>query len=142
MSFNNQGKLIVSRLDRIENIEILEEAFNREELKDEYERQMTYCWSSASLNSDNVPETIKLEIIIQEPVENYIIEKIKNEAPNGLMEKIEKGRYHFSMKANDSGELVPWIREYTGYINVIESKKLAERIKKDWKEMLKSYGVV
>lgn len=70
------------------------------------------------------------------------MKKILNESPNGTVEKIEDGRYHVTIEVNDSGELIPWIRGYAGYVRVLESKELAEKIFSDWKEMLSSYGVV
>jgi len=35
------------------------------------------------------PEKVKLEVIIDEETEGYIIEKILNESPNGTVEKMK-----------------------------------------------------
>lgn len=142
ISFSNNKKCIVSRLDRIQDVEILDETFQREEFDEEYQKRMHYSWSSMSLDYGKEPETVKLEIIIDEKTENYIIEKIVSEAPNGILEKIENGCYHFNMKLNDSGEIIPWIRGYAGYVRVLESKELADKLLNDWKEMLLLYGIV
>lgn len=142
VSFSNYKNCIVSRLDRIESVEILEDTFQREDLDEKYHKQMCCSWSSVSLDSDKEPENIKLEVIIDEQTEGYVIERILNEAPNGTLEKIEDGRYHISIRVNDSGELIPWIRGYAGYMRVLESKELAGKILNDWKEMLLSYGIV
>ncbi|HEX9058872.1 MAG TPA: WYL domain-containing protein [Clostridia bacterium] len=142
ISFNDVNYCIVSRLDRIENIKILDETFNREDLESYYQNQMSYSWSSVSLGGKEKPEKVKLEIIIEEPKESFIIDKIKNEAPNGIMEKVCEGCYHFTMMVNDSGEMVPWVRSYSGYIKVIEGETLAKRLIEDWKETLKAYGAL
>ncbi|WHH60337.1 WYL domain-containing protein [Petroclostridium sp. X23] len=142
VSFDNYKKCIVSRLDRIENVEISEDTFQKENYDEEYHKQMCCSWSSVSLGSGKEPENIKLEVLIDEQTEDYVIEKIMNEAPNGILEKIEDGRYHISIRVNDSGELIPWIRGYAGYVRVLESAELAEKILNDWKEMLLSYGIV
>lgn len=142
VSFSEFKKCIVSRLDRMESVEILEDTFQREDYDEEYHKQMCCSWSSVSLDAGKEPESIKLEVIIDEQTEGYIIEKILNEAPNGILEKIEDGRYHISLQVNDSGELIPWIRGYAGYVRVLESEELAERLLNDWKEMLLSYGIV
>ena len=142
VSFSNKKNCIVSRLDRIESIEILEDTFQREDYDELYDRQMRCSWSSVSLEGRKEPEKVKLEVVIDEKTEGYIIEKILNEAPNGIVDKIEDGRYHITIEVNDSGELIPWIRGYAGYMRVLESKELAEQILNDWKEMLLSYGVV
>ncbi|OPX43976.1 hypothetical protein CLHUN_22190 [Ruminiclostridium hungatei] len=142
ISFNTHNRCIVSRLDRLEAVELLEELFNREDFDEEYRSNMLYSWSSASLTPANKPETVKLEIIINEPAENYILEKIKYEATLGKLEKIEAGRYYFTLQVNDSYEIIPWIRSYAGYVKVLESKQLAEKLLNDWKETLSNYGIV
>jgi len=142
ISFNTHNRCIVSRLDRLEDVELLEESFNREDFDEEYRSNMLYSWSSASLNPANKPEMVKLEIIIDEPTEHYILDKIKNEAPLGIMEKIEAGHYYFTMQVNDSYEIIPWIRSYAGYVKVLEGKQLAEKLLNDWKETLSNYGIV
>lgn len=142
ISFNTHNRCIVSRLDRVEDVELLDEQFNREGFDGEYRAHMLYSWSSASLNPANKPETVKLEVVVNEPSENYILEKIKNEAPLGKLEEIEAGRYHFTLQVNDSYEIIPWIRSYAGYVKVLESKELAEKLLIDWKETLSNYGIV
>ncbi|WP_265445555.1 helix-turn-helix transcriptional regulator [Acetivibrio straminisolvens] len=142
VSFGKSKNCIVSRLDRIESIEILEETFQRQDYDELYDKEMCCSWSGMPLKSRGEPEKVKLEVVINEETEGYIIEKILNESPNGMVDKIEDGRYHVTIEVNDSGELIPWIRGYAGYVRVLESKELAERILNDWKEMLLSYGVV
>jgi predicted DNA-binding transcriptional regulator YafY len=88
----------------------------------------------------NKPEQIKLEVTINEPKENYIIERIKSEVPEAVLEKIEEGCYHLNITVNDSLEMVPWIRSYSGYIKVIQGRALIKRIAEDWKETLENYG--
>jgi hypothetical protein len=142
VAFNNFRKCLVSRLDRVESVDVLDETFRREDFDMAYERQMCCSWSSMSLEGGKEPEKVKLEVVINEKTEGYIIERIVHEAPNGILEKIEDGRYHFSMKVNDSGEIIPWIRSYAGNMKVLESRELAERMQTDWKEVLLAYGIV
>jgi len=142
VSFDGSRKCIVSRLDRIEKVDMLEEGFRREDYEELYQSRMCRSWSSVSLGSGKEPEKVKLEVTIDECREGYIIERIMNEAPNASLEKISEGRYHISILTNDSGELIPWIRGYAGCMKVLESRELADKILEDWKEMLLSYGSV
>lgn len=142
ISFNINNKCVVSRLDRIESVEILEDTFLREDFNEEYQKHMCCSWSSVSLDYGKTPEIVKLEIIVDEETEGYIVDRIVNEAPNGTIDKIDKGCYHFTMQVNDSGEIIPWIRGYAGYVRVLESEELKEKLKNDWKEMLLAYGIV
>lgn len=142
ISFNNHGKCMVSRLDRIETVETLEEVFQREDFDQEYQNKMFYSWSSASLKEGKEPENVRLEVIIDELTERYILEKIMSETHHATLEKIEDGHYHVSFKVNDSGEIIPWVRGYAGYVRVLESAELAEGLLNDWKEMLLNYGII
>lgn len=142
ISFNWHGKIIVSRLDRIESVEFQKETYETTDFKEKYEECMSASWSSVSLSGRNRPEKVEFEIIIDEPNENYIIEKIANEAPNGEIKKIETGCYHFSMLVNDSGEIIPWLRSYTGHIRILQSADLEQKLLTDWKEMLNIYGAI
>lgn len=142
VSYDNKNKAIISRLDRTEDIEVSNCTYEVSNLEELYERDMRYSWSSVPLDAGNKPEKIKLQIAIAEPKENYILEKIKSEVKEGTIEKIEEGRYHLDLLVNDSLEMVPWIRSYSGYIKVIQGRELIKRMAEDWKEMLETYGVL
>lgn len=142
LSFDSNNKCIVSRLDRIETVELLKDTFTRENFDSQYNSQMCYSWSSVSLDKDKTPELVRLEVIVDEETEGYIVDKILNEAPNGILESSEGRRYIISMNINDSSEIIPWLRSYAGYVRVLESRELAQRLLSDWKETLLSYGIV
>ncbi|MCX7747938.1 MAG: WYL domain-containing protein [Clostridia bacterium] len=142
ISFNKNEDCVVSRLDRIQSVKVLEETFQREELDGLYNSQMCYSWSSVSLGENKEPEMVKMEILIERQEDAYIIEKIMNEAPNGTMEKVEEGKFYFTMLLNDSGEIIPWLRSYSGYMRVLEGEALLRRLTEDWKEMLNTYGAL
>ncbi|UWG96648.1 WYL domain-containing protein [Dehalobacter sp. DCM] len=142
VSFNNHGKCILSRLDRIARIACLQEKFCREDYDSIYKECMSWSWSSVALGDGQEPEHVKLEILIDEATEGYLIGKIQNEAPGGVMEKITEGCYHYTLQVSDSGEMIPWIRSYTGNIRVLENANLADKLTADWKETLSAYGVV
>ncbi len=142
ISFDYNSKCRASRLDRIEEVELLEEQFQRSDYEEAYHKQMCHSWSSVPLDTGKEPEIVKLEVRIDEPGQSYIIDKIMNEAPGAELTQIEKGCYHISFPVNDSGELIPWIRGYAGYVRVLESPQLARRLLRDWKEMLNTYGVI
>jgi predicted DNA-binding transcriptional regulator YafY len=142
ISFNDNKRCIVSRLDRVECVEFLEDTFDRNEFSDVFERQMCLSWSSMALDNGKEPEIVKLEVIIDEETEDFIIDKIINEAPNSALEKIEAGCYRITLKVNDSSEIVPWLRGYAGYVRVLESIELAEKLRTDWEEIILSYGAI
>lgn len=79
VSYAKQNRCVVSRLDRIEKVEVTKYSYERDNFKELYMRDFKHSWSSVPLGQRNQPEKIKLEIIINEPEENYIIERIKSE---------------------------------------------------------------
>lgn len=142
VSYDNRNRCVISRLDRIEDIEVYNSTYEAEGLKELYERDMKYSWSSVPLGQGSKPESVKIEIIIDESKEKYIIERIQSEVQEGIIERIEDGCYHLTMRVNDSGEMVPWIRSYSGYMKVIQGRHLAKRLAEDWREMLENYGTL
>lgn len=141
ISFNDYGKCVSSRLDRIESIGITKETFNREKYKDKYDYEMCHSWSSLPLDKKK-PENVKFELYIDEEKEKYILDKISYEAPECIVQKKCEGIYIVDITVNDSSEMIPWLRSYAGYIKVIENRKIAKGLSNDWKEMLASYGAV
>ncbi|MBV7274733.1 WYL domain-containing protein [Clostridium sp. PL3] len=142
VSYDEYDRCIISRLDRIESIDIHKESYEAEGLEKLYKSDMSCSWSSVPLVRGNKRENIKIEIFINEPKENYIIEKIKGEVHGAAVERIDKGYYLLTMSVNDSSEMVPWIRSYSGYMKVIEGRHLVKKLSEDWREMLENYGVV
>ncbi|KOA19212.1 hypothetical protein CLHOM_23180 [Clostridium homopropionicum DSM 5847] len=142
VSFAKQNRCVVSRLDRIEDVEICKKTFSRNKFEELYNWNFIHSWSTVSLANNQRPEKIKLEIIIVEPQENYIIERIRSEVQLGTIKKIREGCYHLDMIVNDSHEMVPWIRSYSGYIKIIQGRVIIKKIAEDWKEMLESYGAI
>ena len=45
-------------------------------------------------------------------------------------------------EVNDIYEMIPWLRGYAGYIQIISPKWVRKKINKDLKEMLKNYGII
>lgn len=140
VSYDDNNRCVLSRLDRIESIEICCDKYETKKLKKLYEDDMKYSWSSVPLGGGSKPQNIILEINVEEPKENYIMEMIKAEVQSGTIEKVKEGSYRLSMVINDSVEIVPWIRRYSGYIKIIQGRGLINKVNEDWKEMLKSYG--
>ncbi len=142
VAYDKNNRCIIFRLDRIQQVKIINSTYEETNLKQAYNKDMMYSWSTVQLGWGKNPEKIKLEINIDEPKENYLIQKISSEVQNGTIEKIENGRYHLNMLVNDSNEMVPWIRSYSGYIKVIQGRGLIKRMAEDWKEMLETYGTL
>ena len=142
VAYDKRDRCAIFRLDKIEEVEIIDSTYEKGNIEEAYKKDMKYSWSTVQLSPGKNPEKVKLEINIVEPKESYILERIKSEVQEGTVERIEQGRYHLDMLVNDSNEMVPWIRSYSGYIRVIQGRGLIKRMSEDWKEMLEIYGTL
>ena len=80
-----------------------------------------YCFSASFGTGRREPETVTINFSIDEIQERYVIERLEREKRNGVLERIGKNRYRLTIKTFDTGELIPWIRTFTGRIISIES---------------------
>lgn len=135
-------KCFISRLDRLSDVKILNQHYNEDGLEERYKKAMMYSWSAVQINGNTEPETFKFKVTIDDSSENYIIDRIKAELETYEVEEIDRYTYIFTKTVNDCNELTPWIRGYAGRIEVIEPAYIRKKINRDWKEMLKSYGVI
>lgn len=141
VSFSKGGRCIVSRLDRIRKIKITKKTYT-EDLKQNYYNAMHKSWSSVPANSENVIETLEFKIVINDNKDMYIKEKILSEVGKCYVKHINKNELYIRKEVNDIYEMIPWLRGYAGYIQIISPKWVRKKINKDLKEMLKNYGII
>lgn len=101
------------------------------------------CWCTSAVSSEK--ETlVKIEFSFDEDKEFFILDRIKREGSNGIITKIEGGRYLYEISVKDPKEMIPWIRSFGERARVIESGKfkIEEQILSDWKELLEKYGAI
>lgn len=142
ISFNEKGRCIASRLDRVEELVVHKKQFNYEELEEKYVKAMKNSWSSVPCNSGNGQDLLKIKVIIKDPKDAYILGKIKSELKKFTIKKISENEYIIEKVVNDAWEMTTWLRSYAGYVKVISPKWLNKKLKNDWKEMLCNYGVI
>ncbi len=142
MSFNENGRCVSSRLDRVEEVTTHNETYDPKEFEQKYNDSMKYSWSSVPCNNIDGYDILRIKVIIDEANQKYILEKIKSELGECTIDKIDKGEYFIEKLVNDCWEMIPWLRSYCGYIKIISPKWLDQRLKDDWKEMLNNYGVI
>ncbi|GKX65958.1 helix-turn-helix transcriptional regulator [Inconstantimicrobium mannanitabidum] len=142
IGFNNSGRCISIRIDRRDEVEILKTKFNYEEYEDKYRFSMKNSFSSVPHNNNDPYEIVKFKVNINSQQEYYIVEKIKGELLECIIQKISDTEYLITKEVNSPIEMIPWIRKYAGYLKVIAPSWLSKRIKNDWEDMLRSYGVI
>lgn len=136
------------RIDRIGRVKVLTE--NTFESKDYkcYETLINKSWSMTQLNDLIDPmnaNTISIEIdFIIDDGKEYIFQQLLSERRQGVITEISKTHWLYSIDVINPLEMIPWIRSYCEYAHVRKSEEhdIAERIKDDWQEVLKAYGVI
>ncbi|CDM70189.1 Hypothetical protein CM240_3072 [Clostridium bornimense] len=140
ISFNSKKRCINTRMDRIKDLKVVKGEYNIINKEELYKKTMDKSWSAVPNNRDGYYEKLRFVVNVENE-EKYILRKIKSELKNYKMEVIE-GKYYFNLEVNDSWEMIPWFREYCGYITILEPKWLKKKIEFDWVEVLKNYGVI
>ncbi len=134
---------ILFRIDRITDIYKGEKTGKTYRYSD-YEEYLNNSWCATLLNKEQGLIKVEVEFTIDEKRENYIIKRLEKEKRWGTIEKMDNGKYLYSIDVTDPLELVLWLRSFTGYIEIRSSNKhnLQERLTDECKEALKNYGVI
>lgn len=132
------------RLDAIKEVIMLEVSENYDELRESLHRNHRYLWGVTFQNSGNThTEKIKLTLHIRESSEMHIVERLEREGKGGRITKIAPDTYTFETEVFDSGEMLPWIRTFTGRILKLEcdSTRLEKTYYHDMEKMFAMYDI-
>lgn len=109
------------RLDRIKAVK----KESREITADEYERYTDMADAAAphiwgvSLMGDGKLEHLEFTVSI-EANEDYILKRLQREKRSGVIKKLDKGLYQFSIDVYDARELLPWVRTFITRITAFD----------------------
>ena len=113
----------------------------------QYEKYMGYCEKlRENVWGVSVGEPFSLDhlemVIHVEKGEEYIVRRLEREKRCGKVERLDINRVKFTADVFDAGEMIPWIRTFTGRIESLHcSNKAVERqIFGDFEAMKALYG--
>lgn len=133
-------RLVCYRLDSIRSVELLEqdEAFSSH--MEAYEKNAPYSWG-VSFGTARQPETIQMLIVLDEALEPHIITRLEREGRNGQITRIQPGLYEYTASCWDSGEMLPWVKTFTGRIRsfTCSNKAVEQRLWADMRVMKDMY---
>lgn len=133
-------RLVCYRLDSVRKADLLEpdEAFASH--MDAYEKNSPYSWG-VSFGSSRKPETVQMQIVLDEETEPHIITRLEREGRNGTVTCIQPGLYEYTVSCWDSGEMLPWVKTFTGRILsfTCSNKAVEQRLWSDMREMKEMY---
>lgn len=127
------------RVDRMRSLKGTEKCDNTINLHSAYEESMAYSWCSCPQNGDLV--LVELIFHLNEDNVKFILGRIRKEGKWGKCDKIGEYLYRYSINVADPIEMKPWIRSFTGYIEVVGSSQhtLKEDLQAEWRELKRYY---
>ncbi len=129
------------RLDYIRTVEPLDVDPDAEAKRCAYEARRDTCWGISHAGA-RLPERIEMTIAADEATEGYIIQRLQRERRHGDVERVSPGVYRYTAMVNDTSELLPWLRSYTGRILSLEGDNTAalRRFRYDLLRICRQYG--
>lgn len=129
------------RLDCLKSVRILEPFKNAEERLREWQVCREQAWGAA-LSARQNTEHFSMILSIDEKKEPYILNRLEREGRGGKIERLDVNRYRYSIDVTDSGELMNWVKTFTGRILSVEgdNQAVVARFYRDMQRMATLYG--
>ncbi len=140
-SYNlDSGKMTTFRLDHIKKVTPGEVCPQFDALRSTLSQMQPHIWGTSF--SRRAPQRVSFTLCTGEN-EDFVLKKLWREKRCGKVEYLGGGRAKFTAYVYDTGEMIPWVRSFLGYIESIdfENKKLEAQFRSDAEEMYRLYGV-
>lgn len=152
----NDHKYYMPRISAISNISIntsfdktrIYEALSENDLSDiHFAYNRIYREHTQNVWNIALGEAIStVNIHFSFPQEEYskLLSRLNSTKRHGIITELGNGKVDFTINTCNELELVPWIRGFGAYALVDKNTnpELAEKLKNDWKEALKQYGII
>jgi len=105
------------RLDYIKSVQLLDpypERIAEEEIA-LLDKKLASCWGMGVKRLARL-DKLEMELFVDEENEKYILERLAREGRNGVVEKVSTNHFKYITSTYDVGEMLPWIKSFTGRI--------------------------
>lgn len=128
------------RLDFIRTVKTGDICDEYDSIYEKFSQDLNYCFG-VSFGSGKI-ETTVITFCIDEKYEKFVIDRLKREKRNGVLEKVGDNLFRLTVKAFDSFEVMQWVKSFTGRIISItgDNKHAIERFYSDINKMYNMYG--
>ncbi len=110
-------RLSTFRLDSIQDVEFLNPEENYDTYLKDFENNFPHVWGVSFGNPQSrQPETVTMEICLEEPEEIYILNRLEREGRGGAIRRLEPGVYEYTRLCTDAAEFLFWAKSFTGRI--------------------------
>lgn len=105
------------RLDSIQKVEFLSPDEHYDTYLQDFENHFPQVWGVSFGDSNKrQPETVTMEVCLEEPEEIFILNRLEREGRGGAIRRLEPGVYEYTRLCTDAAELLPWVKSFTGRI--------------------------
>lgn len=105
------------RLDSIRDVKLLDPDSNYDTWQKHFRDHFPQVWGvSFGGHERKQPETVTMEICLNEPEEGFILNRLEREGRGGAIRPVAPGVYEYTRVCVDAAELLPWIKSFTGRI--------------------------
>lgn len=132
------------RLDTVKKVIPLETSQIYEELLEKLNRNRKYLWGVSFEGPERHHlDRLTMTLQVQEPVENYIVDRLQHEGRGGTVTRIAKNMYRYEIEVFDCNEILPWVRTFIGRIQSLEctAKSVEQRFYQDLQRMYQIYQI-
>lgn len=144
MYYESQKRLFSVRLDSVKSVIIGEICEKYDKYYEYYEKNKRRLWGTSfgKKRLYGQKEKVHIEILIDENTEGFILKRLEREGRNGIITKIEEGRYAYDAEVFDANEMSPWIKTFIGRIAAFDTTntELKERFFNDIQQLYDMYG--
>ena len=85
---------------------------------------------------------MRMKLFIDEEKETYVLDRLRREGRGGIVERLEKNTFLYSVTLYDVTEMMAWVKSFTGRIISIESanREAVDFFYRDMERMSTMYG--
>lgn len=144
--FFKASRIIFCRLDNLERVSDFKAFSDYDKIYALAEKMEANLWGVAINNKlkNNIESLEHVELILHIGLqEKYILQKLENEKRCGIVQKLDTEHYRFTANVQDSGEMLPWLRNFIGYIDSFTSsnKEVEATFWQDVQNIYVMYGL-
>lgn len=134
-------RLVSYRLDGIRQVDLLDPDPQFSSHTEAFEKNRAACWG-VSFGSSREPDTVRMQVVLNEESESYILGRLEREGRSGQIMRLEPGIYEYTTTCWDSAELLPWVKTFTGRIRsfTCTNQAVEQRFWSDMRAMKEMYG--
>lgn len=105
------------RLDSIQDVELLDPDPDYDVHQEAFRNNFPYVWGvSFGSPGKRQPETVSMEVCLDEQEEEFILNRLKREGRGGSLRRLSPGVYEYTRLCTDAAELLFWAKSFTGRI--------------------------